>query len=105
MGFEVQLVSSGQAGLDAVDVAVESGNPPDAILLDVRMPEMDGFEVLRRLRMSPRTVVIPVIFLTANVQDTVKQQAVHAGAAGFLTKPYEPGVVVATILRVTAKAA
>ncbi len=104
-GFTVQLVSSGQAGLDAVAEGLASGNPPDAILLDLRMPEMDGFEVLRRLRSSPLTAVIPVIFLTANVQDTVKQQAVHAGAAGFLTKPYEPGVVVAAILRVTAKAA
>jgi len=91
-GFSVETASDGPAGL-----AAACANPPELILLDLRMPDMDGLEVLRRLRDDQRTVVIPVIMLTANVQDTVKQQALNAGAAGFLTKPYESEVVLEAI--------
>ena len=98
-GFTVQLASDGPSGLLAAQQ-----DRPDIILLDLRMPDMDGFEVLRRLRAAPETSSIPVIFLTANVQDTVKQQARSAGAAGFLTKPYESKDVVNAILAAPCKA-
>lgn len=91
-GYEVVLASDGPAGLAAAE-----GQCPDAILLDLRMPDMDGFEVLRRLRTIPCVASVPVIFLTANIQDTVKDQARAAGAAGFLTKPYEASAILELI--------
>ncbi|MFG0260253.1 MAG: response regulator transcription factor [Phycisphaerales bacterium JB041] len=97
--FNVSMAGDGPSGLIAA-----AEHRPDVILLDLRMPDMDGFEVLRRLRASPGTASIPVIMLTANIQDVVKQQARRAGAADFLTKPYEASVVMDTINAVTAAA-
>jgi CheY-like chemotaxis protein len=67
------------------------------ILLDIRMPEMDGFEVNRRLRALPELDGMPVIFLSANVQESARQAALAAGAHAFLTKPYESKDVLAAI--------
>lgn len=66
---------------------------------------MDGFEVLRRLRAEDSTSEVPVIFLTANIQDTVKEQAKAAGAVGFLTKPYEASTVLDALGAATSVAA
>lgn len=99
-GYRVTMASDGPAGLIAAQEEC-----PDVILLDLRMPDMDGFEVLRRLRARASTAEIPVIFLTANIQDTVKEQAKAAGAAGFLTKPYEASTVLDAIGSATAVAA
>lgn len=99
-GYCVKMASDGPAGLTAAQE-----DCPDVILLDLRMPDMDGFEVLRRLRAEGRTSEVPVIFLTANIQDTVKEQAKAAGAAGFLTKPYEAATVLDAIGTATAIAA
>jgi CheY-like chemotaxis protein len=96
-GFSVQLASDGPSGLLAA-----RQYRPDVILLDLRMPDMDGFEVLRRLRSSPETSSIPVIILTANIQDSVKQQARSAGAARFLTKPFESKDIINAIQAVTS---
>ncbi len=97
-GFSVQLASDGPSGLLAAQQY-----RPDVILLDLRMPDMDGFEVLRRLRSAPETSSIPVIILTANIQDSVKQQARSAGAARFLTKPFESKDIINAILAATSK--
>lgn len=63
---------------------------PDIILLDIRMPGMDGFATCRELKSDSSTANIPVIFLSANVQEVSQIAAVDAGAAGFLTKPFDP---------------
>lgn len=97
-GFSVQLASDGPSGLLAAQQY-----RPDVILLDLRMPDMDGFEVLRRLRSAPETSSIPVIILTANIHDSVKQQARSAGAARFLTKPFESKDIINAILAATSK--
>lgn len=97
-GFSVQLASDGPSGLLAAQQY-----RPDVILLDLRMPDMDGFEVLRRLRSAPETSSIPVIILTANIQDSVKQQARSAGGARFLTKPFESKDIINAILAATSK--
>lgn len=97
-GFSVQLASDGPSGLLAAQQY-----QPDVILLDLRMPDMDGFEVLRRLRSASETSSIPVIILTANIQDSVKQQARSAGAARFLTKPFESKDIINAILAATSK--
>lgn len=98
-GFAVTVAGDGPAGLEEA-----RNGRPDVVLLDVRMPDMDGFEVLRQLRADPTTAGIPVIFLTANVQDSTRQEARNAGAAGFLSKPYEARQVMDMILAATEPA-
>jgi CheY-like chemotaxis protein len=90
-GYEVDLASCGEDGL------AQAAKVPDLILLDIRMPGIDGFEVNRRLKADPRTTSIPVIFLSANVQDSARQAAIAAGARAFLTKPYDPKILLDTV--------
>ena len=61
---------------------------PDLILLDMEMPEMDGYTALTRLKAHERTARIPVIFLTAYTSDLLATQALEAGAVDFITKPF-----------------
>ena len=70
---------------------------PDLILLDVMMPEMDGYEVLRRLRADPETADIPVIFITALAHFSDESRALALGAADYITKPFSPPVVLARV--------
>lgn len=90
LGFEMRTAPDGLAGL-----AAAKSFQPDIILLDLRMPDIDGFEVLRRLRADQSLARIPVIILTANVKDTVRQEATVLGAAGFFCKPYDPAKLLA----------
>ena len=79
-GFDVASFSNGRAALDHLD----SGNPIDAVLLDWRMPEMNGLEVLHQLR--ARGIATPVIFLTALSDDTHEEAALAGGAVDFIDK-------------------
>ena len=63
---------------------------PDVILLDVMMPKLDGYETCRRLKDNPATQAIPVIFLTAKTQHYEIEKGLGLGAAGYLTKPFDP---------------
>lgn len=84
-GWEVLTASSGREGL------IKAQNQkPDAILLDVSMPQMDGFATLEQLRSNRATQAIPVIFLTAKVQLADRQQFAKLGMAGVITKPFDP---------------
>jgi CheY-like chemotaxis protein len=83
-GFAVVTVGNGREVLDRV-----GAEQPDAILLDWMMPDMDGFETCRRLKSDPATRHIPVIFLTARVQDTEVARALALGAAGCIGKPFD----------------
>jgi CheY-like chemotaxis protein len=80
-GYRVETASSGP---DALEMAQTSR--PDAILLDVEMPGMDGYETCRRLKANPTTADIPVVFLTASLDPLVKQRALEAGGAGAFVK-------------------
>ncbi|HEY4135076.1 MAG TPA: PleD family two-component system response regulator [Alphaproteobacteria bacterium] len=80
--FEVLTASHGRAALE-----VALAEQPDIILLDVMMPEMDGFEVCRRLKADPRTVHIPVVMVTALSDIGDRVTGLEAGADDFLTKP------------------
>ncbi len=80
--FDFQLAASGPRGL-----ALAEGSPPDLILLDVMMPEVDGFETCRRLKANPALSDIPVIFLTALADLGTEISGLSLGAADYITKP------------------
>ena len=80
--FHLQIATSGAAGL-----ALASEKAPDLILLDVMMPEMDGYETCRRLKAEPRLASIPVIFVTALGDTAAESAGLELGAADYMTKP------------------
>jgi CheY-like chemotaxis protein len=82
-GFEVTTARNGKEALDAVNAAV-----PELIIMDVMMPEMDGFEALKTLRSAPRTARIPVILLTAKAEDGDVMSGYKSGADYYITKPF-----------------
>ena len=75
-------------GADALETALE-GDPPDLILLDIMMPEMDGYEVCNRLRANEKTKDVPVIFLTAKTQKDDIVKGFEAGGQDYITKPFD----------------
>jgi response regulator RpfG family c-di-GMP phosphodiesterase len=83
-GYEVRSAISGELALNAA-----TENPPDLILLDIRMPEMDGFEVCRRLKATPATQSVPVIFVSAASETDEKVHGFELGAVDYVTKPYQ----------------
>lgn len=91
--YHVRAVNSGSRCLAAVQPPLR----PDLILLDVMMPEMDGYEVLTRLRADPVTRDIPVLFVTALDDDLDEERGLALGAADYLAKPIRPGVLLARV--------
>ncbi|MGE4506480.1 MAG: HD domain-containing phosphohydrolase [Desulfovibrionaceae bacterium] len=90
--YRVKAATSGEK---ALRVAFE--NPPDLVLLDVMMPEMDGYEVCRRLKDDPRTRRVPVIFVTAMGETEDEAHGLGLGAADYITKPIRAAVVRARV--------
>jgi CheY-like chemotaxis protein len=84
-GWNVLTAQSGCEGLEKA-----RKEQPDAILLDVMMPDMDGFTVLHKLQGDPVTQNIPVILLTAKVQPLDQHKYALLGIAGVITKPFDP---------------
>lgn len=83
--FEKQIAINGE---DALETAFE-GNPPDLVLLDIMMPEMDGYEVCERLRADNRTKDVPVIFLTAKTEKDDIVKGFEVGGQDYITKPFD----------------
>jgi putative two-component system response regulator len=83
-GYEVRSTISGEMALKSA-----AANPPDLILLDIRMPVMDGYEVCRRLKANPATKNIPVIFVSAASETEDKVQGFALGGVDYVTKPYQ----------------
>lgn len=84
-GWSVSTASNGKQGLRSA-----SEQRPDAILLDVMMPEMDGPATLRCLKSNELTRAIPVIFLTAKVQSADRRKFLELGVDGIIHKPFDP---------------
>ncbi|QZZ19583.1 response regulator [Leptothermofonsia sichuanensis E412] len=86
--WKVLTAASGEEG-----VAIATKYHPDAILLDVVMPEMDGLLTLKTLKNNPETKPIPVIMLTATGNVVTQRQYAELGAQAVLTKPFDPGLL------------
>ena len=97
-GYEVRVASNGQQALGMVQSEM-----PDLILLDIMMPEMDGYEVARRLRSDLATAEIPIIMFTAKTQVDDKVMGFEAGADDYLTKPTQPRELFAHMKAVLAR--
>lgn len=91
-GYHVRAVTSGPRALASIEV-----HPPDLVLLDIRMPGMDGYEVCQQLKADPRTAHIPVLFISAldDIQDKVK--AFSSGGVDYITKPFQVEEVLARL--------
>ena len=91
--YKIRIATSGAKALELVKVAP----PPDLVLLDVMMPEMDGYEVCTRLKSDPETRDIPVIFLTGQTEVEDETKGFDVGAVDYIHKPFSPAVVKARV--------
>jgi adenylate cyclase len=101
--YQVIQAASGKEALKII----MSKRPPDMVLLDIMMPDMDGYEVLRRIRQHTPTANVPVIFLTALASQQDERLGMDLGAVDYLTKPVDPELVVQRVeahVRATAHA-
>ncbi len=87
--YRVSTATNGKEALKAAD----SLDPPDLILLDIMMPEMDGYEVCKRLQSQEKTRKIPTIFLTAKGGDESEAKGLDLGAVDYITKPFKVSIV------------
>ena len=98
-GYQISAATNGQQGLDK---AFEED--PDLILLDVMMPDMDGYEVTRRLRRNPSTMETPILMFTAKTQLDDKVIGFEVGANDYLTKPTHPSELQARVKTLLSRA-
>jgi two-component system, OmpR family, response regulator len=97
-GFDYRPALDGQSALRAA-----AERPPSMVILDLMLPDMDGFEVCRQLKSGPRTAGVPVLMLTALTQDDSRRRGLECGAARYMTKPFDPDELMSAI-RDTASA-
>jgi len=91
-GFEVVTARSGAEALVSIAQTI-----PDLIVSDIRMPGMSGYELAQQLRASSRTVLVPVVFLTAKGEMGDRIEGFRSGVDAYLTKPFEPDELIAVI--------
>ena len=89
-GYRVSEAASGRDGLAAIE-----GDPPDLVLLDITLPDLDGFDVLEAIRQSRPE--LPVLMMTADATRETARQAFHLGARGHLDKPFDPASLQAAV--------
>jgi len=97
-GFEVSTAFDGQEALDKA-----RKEKPDLIILDLMLPKMDGYKVCRMLKFDEKYKKIPIILFTARAQDNDKQLGTEVGADGYITKPFEPQVLLSKINELIGK--
>ena len=93
------VLSAATNGAKALQIA-QSEKPPDLILLDIIMPEMDGFEVMEKLKEDNRTRDIPVVFVTAESDQDSKMRGTELGVSWYITKPIRPDFVKSVVQNV-----
>ena len=89
-GADVEIAENGREGVEAVEAAHEAGRPFDLVLMDVQMPEMDGFEATRRIRQRHDSAALPVLALTASALVEQRGQMEAAGMDDLVLKPFKP---------------
>jgi two-component system alkaline phosphatase synthesis response regulator PhoP/two-component system response regulator VicR len=94
-GYQVVTAFDGPEALKKVE-----SEKPDLVVLDVMMPKMDGFEVLKRLQANPETREVPVIMLTAKAQDADVFRGWASGVSAYLTKPFNPLELITFVKRI-----
>lgn len=97
-GYQVTWKENGEEALKAI-----KAEKPDLILLDVMMPVMDGYEVLRRLKEDENLRSIPVVMLTARAQERDVVKGIDLGAEDYITKPFHPAELLARVKRILGK--
>ena len=93
-GFEVAVETDGRQALEAA-----LADAPDILILDVMLPKLDGYEILRQLRADRRAEALPVLMLTAKGQREDRETALECGADLFITKPFSNSEIVAAVER------
>ena len=93
-GFEVQVARNGREALDALE-----GAAPDLLLLDVMMPEFDGYEVCERIRARPEWNGTKIVMLTARGRDAERERGLKLGADAYVTKPFSTRELVDQVKR------
>lgn len=91
-GFEARSADSGREALTDIQA-----DPPDLVLLDVNMPELDGFELAAMLKADPTTATIPIIMVSANEGRGARLIGLESGAEDYLAKPVDPAELLAKI--------
>lgn len=91
-GYDVVSAQNGQEGLEKA-----KSEKPDLVLLDVMMPKMDGYQVCRALKLDGKYKKVPIIILTAKVEEGDKRTGETVGADGYITKPFDSGELLAKI--------
>ena len=91
-GFSVTGCPDGTSALEEID-----RNPPDLVILDIMLPDIDGFEVCRRIRSHPVSGSVPVIMLTARKNSQDIDRGVQTGADAYITKPFKSAQLIGTI--------
>jgi len=92
---EAYEVSTARSGREALLQLAET--VPDLVVSDIRMPGMDGYQLARQLRGSPRTALVPIVFLTAKDETSDRIEGFRAGIDAYLTKPFEPEELIAVV--------
>lgn len=93
-GFDVDLAEDGIDGLDKL-----SNSPPDLVITDINMPRLDGFGFIEEVRKDATRNAIPILVLTTESGEALKQRARAAGATGWIVKPFDEEKLVAVINR------
>ncbi|MCI5209571.1 MAG: response regulator [Candidatus Electrothrix sp. ATG2] len=97
-GYQVRTADDGESGYQTA-VALQ----PDFILLDIQLPDIDGTEVLRRLKKDSVTCGIPVIAVTSYAMSGDRERLLAAGCNGYLEKPIDPELIIAQIRKITGE--
>jgi CheY-like chemotaxis protein len=99
-GFTVLTAENGRVGVQVADAEI-----PDLVLMDMNMPEVDGWEATRQMKASPKLAGIPVIALTAHAMSGDRDRAIEAGCSDYHTKPIEFAKLIAQIEAILARKA
>ncbi len=99
-GFDVRLAEDGKKGIDLI-----RAQTPDAVILDLMLPEIDGFEVCRLIKQNPQTRNVPVLILSAKNAEVDQVVGLELGASDYLTKPFSVKVLIARLKKILKSSA